>query len=289
MHIAFNPGAYQPYTGPELLQAGDYPVIIEDVAAERAKDPASGLLKITFAVQNGHPNAGRKIFYRLNIWNVSETSKATAHKQLTSLCYATGIMGELSDTDMLKGRGCVIELTNDGTYNNVKIVKDMAGNIPGKSPVQAGGAGGPQFGSAPAPGQQGPGPGFVPAGAAPGGFNPGASPTGGAPNPFAPQGGAPPPQQFQQPAPQADPYAGWVRQNGYRQNPQTGQWEPDAPPQQYQQPVQGTPAPFGAPGPQGGAPAGFVQPNAQQPFNPGANFTPGGGQQTQAPAGWPQQ
>ena len=270
MQIGFNPAAYQPYTGIELLAAGDYPVMIEDVVAERAKDPASGLLKVTFVVAQGHPNAGRKLFYRLNLWNVSEESKATAHKQLTSLCYAVGITGQLNDTDELKGRQCIIGVTNDGTYNNVKLVKDMAGNEPGKAPVSQGApaqGGMPQFN-------------LPPQGAMPAGFNPGQQQ----------QPASAPPVQYQQPMQQPPAQAG----NPF--NPPQQQQSPvQQPPPQYQQPPQGG-APWNGQPQQNAAPQQQYQqppqqqyqPQAQPPANPGVTFQPAA-QQQQPPAGWPQQ
>jgi hypothetical protein len=284
MQLGFNTEAYDFYKGPELLQAGNYPVVIEDVVAERAKDPASGLLKITFVVAQGHANAGRKLFYRLNLWNVSEESKATAHKQLKNLCYAVGIQGQLADTDQLKQRTCVVEVNNDGTYNNIKKVMDAAGNVPGGAPLQAGAPGQAGFPAAPAGFTPG-----APAGAVAGGFTPGA-PTG-----FAAPAGAPGPVPGAPgPVPVAAPFppAGWAA------HPTSPGWFYElANPANFKQepelralpaapaPVAAAPGnPFAAPG--GGNP--FQQPTAGVATSPAAGFQPAGGQ-AQAPAGWPGQ
>ena len=267
MQIGMNLAQYDFYSGIELLPAADYPVVIEDVVAERASNPASGLLKLTLTVAQGHPNAGRKVFYRLNIWNISDDAKAIAYKQLKTLCFAVGITGMLNTEDELKGRQCIVSVTNDGTYNNVKLVKDMQGNIPGKAPVTQMQANQPAmttFG-----GQSNAGPtAFTPAGAVPAGFNPGAP----APGSFAP------PTQFQQPAYQQQP------------GPQAGNpFEPSNAPQQGMQ-TQFQQPPQGAPWNGGGQPQqpNQYQPQAQAPANPGAQFQPAQ-QQQQPPAGWPHQ
>ena len=264
MELGFNPAQYQPYTGVETMPAGDYMATIEDLVAERVKDdPNSGLLKVTFVIAPGSPFANRKLYSRLNLWNASDASKETAHKQLTSLCYACGHTGVLQNTDQLKGKQCVIAVTNDGTYNNVKMFKDVAGNIPGKTnaPATAPVSAPPATGFAPPAG-------FAPAGAVAGGFNPLAATAAPAPppSPFAAPVAFPPPDWTPHPTAPGYFYKG---QEVLTESDLRAKLAPSTPP-----------PPFGAP-------AGFVSPQAQPPANPAQGFTPQA--QATAPTGWPGQ
>ena len=287
MQLGFNPQQYDFYTGIELLPAADYPGRHRRCCRRtRERAQQADLLKITFVVAQGHANAGRKLFYRLNLWNVSEESKATAHKQLKTLCYAVGITGMLNTEDELKGRQCIVEINNDGTYNNVKAVKDMAGNVPGKTPVTQGMPG--QSGMPPFSVPQGAPAGFTPQGAMPPGYNPNQQ--------QQPPAQQPPPATACLPAAAARP-AGRQSISKPAERPPAGHADavpaarrrvrrgtvdrrrahrPNSSQQQYQQPPAQQP------------PQGQYQPQAQPPANPGMQFTPAQ-QQQQPPAGWPQQ
>jgi hypothetical protein len=285
LQINFNPAQYEPFSGYDLLPAGDLPVLITDAVAERTKDQTGGLLKVEFTVAQGHQFAGRRLFARLNLWHQSPKWAEIAHKQLTSLCYCVGIMQQLTDTDMLKNRNMIITINNDGTYNNVTVFKDAQGNEPGK---QAKG-GAPQQGQ---PGQQGM-PQFGQQQQQPAAFQqPQQQPAAfQQPQQGQPQGQpqtffTPPaqqPQQQQQPQqgfvqPQGNPFGQQPQgqpQQGFPAQQQQPQQQQQQPPYAQQQPQQGQPMPF----PQGQQP-GFVQPQAQQPQNPQQGF------QQQPPAGF---
>jgi hypothetical protein len=274
LQINFNPAQYEPFSGYDLLPAGDLPVLITDAVAERTKDQTGGLLKVEFTVAQGHQFAGRRLFARLNLWHQSPKWAEIAHKQLTSLCYCVGIMQQLTDTDMLKNRNMIITINNDGTYNNVTVFKDAQGNEPGKQAKggapqqgQPGQQGMPQFGQQQQPAafqqpQQG-------------------QPQGQPQTFFTPP--AQQPQQQQQPQqgfvqPQGNPFGQQPQgqpQQGFPAQQQQPQGQPQQPPYAQQQPQQGQPMPF----PQGQQP-GFVQPQAQQPQNPQQGF------QQQPPAGF---
>lgn len=261
--INYNSEQHQFFTGFTPVPAGKYPVVIDDAIVERTKDQASGLLRVMFKVLPGHEAAGRTFPYRLNLWNTSAEAVEMAFKQLKTLMYAIGLPpGPLGDTDRVKGGQCVVDVTVNGEYNNIKAVLDRQGNAPGAgSPVQGqpGQPGMPSFpGQPPAP-QGMPQPLQMPPNAMPAGFTPQPQAQQPPPNPFAAPVQAPPP-----PAPVADPSASWQRSpdGAYKLNPATNAWEANtAPPAQY-------------------------QPQAQQPNNPSAGFTPQ--PQQGAPNGWPQ-
>lgn len=271
MQINFNPALYEYYTGAQLLDAGDYPVVVTEDAAERTNDQTGGLLKVIFTVMPNHPNAGRKLFNRFNLWNQSVASCEVAHKQYKTMLAAMGLTEQVGDTQMTYNRPLIVTVSNDGKYNNVTAFKTINGITPGKEGTagalttqQPQGFGGqPQGGFN--PGQQMQQPPQQPIQGAPLQF-----PAPGQPQPpqqggYAPQGGFAPPQGGfpapGQPAPGAN--APW--------NGPTG-----APPQQPQQP---------APGqfqPQGGGQ--YSQPQFTPPQNPGAGFQQQ--QPSTPPTGW---
>ena len=273
MQINFNPALYEYYTGAQLLDAGDYPVVVTEDAAERTNDQTGGLLKVVFTVMPNHPNAGRKLFNRFNLWNQSVASCEVAHKQYKTMLAAMGITEQVGDTTQTYNRPLMVTVSNDGKYNNVVAFKTIQGVTPGKE------------GTAGALTPQQPQQGFG-GGQPQGGFNPGQMQQPPPQQQFQPQ----PPQQgapLQFPAPgqpqQVQPSQGFTPQGGGF--PAPGQAAPGtaapwngptgAPPQQPQQP---------APGqfqPQGGQ---FAQPQFTPPQNPGAGFQQQ--QPGQAPQGW---
>lgn len=217
---------------------------------------------------------GRIVYYNLNLFNPSDKACEIAYKQLSAIGHCLGVF-DLQDQqvpDMVVPQlhnqpyyiWVVIGQGQNGPLNNVRGVKDINGNEPGK---QGGGApaptpmGQPQWGAAPPTHAPGGG------GTAPGGWSP------------------PAPQN---PANTATP-----------QNPGGGAWQPgtSTPPQPAWQPNTPGPAyvPPPAQQPQGGQPQQTwtppnqqQQPQQQQPQWSGGAPTNPAPQQQPPQQGWQQ-
>ena len=274
VQLAFNPTQFQPSfeTSGGRLPTGKYSVTITDITAERTKDQTGGLLKIEFTVNQGTPQAGRKAYTRLNLWNASQQAAQIAHQQMSALCYCVGIFQQINDTDQLKNRQLMIEIVDDGQYSNVTTFMDANGQKPGQQgqagapQMQQGSPQGapqqPQFAQQGAPAQQQPMPQFQAPAAQP---NPGANPF-----PAAAQGGNP----FQPPASNQPAFPNAPQ--GFPQQAGPGQpapWNGGQQPMQQQQPQFGQQA---------------YQPQGMPANNPAQQFQQQP-QQQQAPQGWPGQ
>lgn len=257
-----------PQTNLEPVPESWYKVVIRKSNFKPTKDGANGMLEFQMEIIEGQ-YTGRFLFWNLNLFHQSsQQAVEIAHKQLSAIGH---VIGQYTVQDQAVADNVlpnfhnvpffvhvVISQGNNGPINNIRGVKDINGNEPGKQ------------GQGPQP-PQGPAPGVAPAWggqtmiAAPGGYQappPAAQPPG---QPFAQPGMAPPPAQGPGVAPGPAPAPAWGGQ------PQ-GQPQPG-------------PAPAAQPGqPQWGAPAMPPQGQPQQPQPPAA-----GGWSTGAPAQPPAQ
>jgi hypothetical protein len=255
----------------------------------------SGKLELQCEVIEGGMQ-GRVYYWNLNVFNKNPQAVEIAYKQLAALCAVTGQyqvsaqQGVDTAVPMLHNIPFYLQLVvvpgQTGPINNVKGIRDINGNEPGKTgsgppmqqpaPPNVGPAGGPSWGSpgAPqAPSQM----------SAPGGWSPGPA----APAAGAPAGGGWSTGPAPGPAPAGGP-GGW---GGVSSGPAPAGPGPGGPswgggaPQGQPQPPAGQPQ-WGAPPPQPGPPAGAPQwggapqPQAGQPQQ---QWQPGPGQ----PAGGP--
>ena len=173
------------------LPVGEYPVKI--IAAEIKGSTANennGMAVFTLQCTQG-PNAGIEGMYRLNLFHTDPKVASIAQRQLSALCHVTGVY-DVQDLMQLSNREfvLVVEAKPTDQYpngTNVKGVKDMAGNDPGKT-----GSGAPaaqtaappaaapaQAWAAPAPAAAAPAPaagGWAPPAAAPNGAAPAGRP-----------------------------------------------------------------------------------------------------------------
>lgn len=261
---SFDARSVAPSMGFEPVPQDWYKVVIRKSNIKPASNnPANMMLELSMEVLEG-PQRGKVIPWNLNLFHTtSQQAVEIAHKSLSALCHVTGVFqvaaqpGQDNAVPMLHNipffAFVVVAQGQQGPLNNVRGLKDINGNEPGKT------GGAPMQQPAPptvAPAFQ-PGPPQQPPQqptqyAAPGGYSPQPQqPPQGGP---APQWGAP-----QQPQPPAQPPG--------------GQWSstPAAPP-----PQQGAPAGPAWTPPQQGGPA-----PAQPPQNP--QWQPG------PPAGGPPQ
>lgn len=180
----------------------DYHVRITESEGKSTKDNTGGLLELWLEILDPGPQQGRKIRYGLNLYNVSQQAIDIAYRQLSALCHVTGQFN-VTDSRQLHNIPFIATIgpqANNPTYSNVFGVKDINGNIPGKSAA------------APAP----PAPPAVAPAAAPAWAPPGATTAApawtppGAPAPAQPAAPAPP--VWGQPAqPAVAPAPGWAQ------------------------------------------------------------------------------
>lgn len=119
---------------------GDYPLEIIGVEAVATKDDKNkGMLVLDLKVLDGELR-GMIQQDRLNLYGQSETTTRIAYQRLSAYCHVTGRL-QLSDANQLIGGRCVCtigpqEAPND-KYSEVKLVKDLAGNVPvhGQAPA----------------------------------------------------------------------------------------------------------------------------------------------------------
>ncbi|MFZ1074789.1 MAG: DUF669 domain-containing protein [Minisyncoccia bacterium] len=186
MQLQFNAATVDPTQGPEVWPLADYPLEITKEEVKAVKDDASSTyLELTLTCLDGQFK-GKTHPYRLNLWNSNQESQRIAYQQLSALCHAIGRIQIADTSHLIGGRliGVIGPQKNDARYSEVKRVKDMNGNEPGRaSHAPATAAPAPSYGAAPTPAYAQPGP----------------APTAAAP--AQPQGG------WQAPAPAAAP--GW--------------------------------------------------------------------------------
>lgn len=250
-----------------------YKVVIAKSNMKKTKDETGMMLALECSIIEGQYQ-GRVVYWNLNLFNASQQASEIAAKQLSAISHVTGVYdvadvgGPDNSTPMIHNipflAHVVVSPGNSGPMNNIRSVKDVNGNLPGKA------AGGP-------PMQQ---PGQPPMQQQPQ-AQPGQWQQPGSGGPVMQPGGYVPPQQQTQPTytpPQGQPGG----QPTYTPPVAQGQWGPPGQPQaqpgqQPQQPPQGQPGqqwnggqqtqPAGQPQ---GQPQAWQQPG-QQPGQPPAN------------------
>lgn len=273
---SFDARTVAPQMGFEPVPQDWYKVIIRKSNIKPASNnPANSMLILSCEIMEG-AQKGKFIEWNLNLFHTTSAQAVEiAYKTLSAICYVTGQFqvtaqqGPDNATPMLHNIPfyvfAVITQGANGPLNNIRGIKDINGNEPGKT---GGGqmqqpAAPPNFG----PGQ--PGPAQPSTMVAPGGWQGQPGPGQGQPQgqQWAPQGGQPAAPQSggwqAGPGPGAAPQG--QPQGGYQQPgpaPQGQQWgppqgqQPAAPQgQQWQPPGQGQPAGGPPPGGAPGAPA----------------------------------
>lgn len=113
----------------------DYHVRITESEGKATKDNTGGLLELWLEILDPGPQQGRKIRYGLNLYNVSQQAIDIAYRQLSALCHVTGQFN-VTDSRQLHNIPFIATIgpqVNNPTYSNVFGVKDINGNVPGKS------------------------------------------------------------------------------------------------------------------------------------------------------------
>ena len=152
--MTFDATKYDPATvGAQLpvSPAEGWPVVItaSEMKETQAKD-GSGFLELTLQIIDGD-HKGQEGKYRLNLFNKNEQAINIAYKQMSAICHVVGVF-QVSDSAQLHGKpfraivGLQKEQKEGTAYTEVKGVKDINGNDPGKQT----GSSAPAWGS-PAP------------------------------------------------------------------------------------------------------------------------------------------
>jgi len=151
MQFNFNAAAVPPSSAPEPWE-GWHKVSISSHEVKPTSDGSSGMLVLTLTGVEG-PMAGRTHPYRLNIWNANQQAADIAARQLSAICHVTGVYQFQSTEELAKLYGIPFNALfgkqkDNPQYSEVKGVKDVYGNDPGKSNA-------PQHAPAAAPMNQG--------------------------------------------------------------------------------------------------------------------------------------
>lgn len=271
--LNFNARTVTPMVALDPVPENWYKVVIAKSNMKQTRDEKSMMLALECSIIEGQYQ-GRVVYWNLNLFNASQQASEIAAKQLSAISHVTGVYdvadvgGPDNSTPMIHNipflAHVVIGAGNSGPMNNIRAVKDVNGNLPGK------GAGGPQMQQPgqppmqqqqpgmqqqPQPGQwQQPGSGPV---MQPGGYTPPmqqqpqgqpggqpsyAPPQGqpqGQPGQWGQPGGQPQAQPGQQPQQQPQGQPGQQWQGGQQTQPSAPvQGQPQGQPQTWQQPGQ---------------------------------------------------
>jgi len=151
----FNAANVNPESQFSPVPKGKYLVIITESEMKQTKAGDGQYLQLTHEIVEEGAYKGRKIWSRLNIVNRNKTAEEIAHRTLSSLCHATGVM-QLTDSTQLHNIPVVadVKVSKDGEQNEIPsyaasgMQRQAGGFQPGKPSTPAHGA--PQASAAPA-------------------------------------------------------------------------------------------------------------------------------------------
>jgi hypothetical protein len=140
----FNARSVDPASTPNPVPAGDYKVMIVSSEPMKNTNSEGGHLRFMLRIMEGQFQ-GRELMYNLNLFNPNPQTQEIAYKQLSALCHVTGQF-DVQDSQQLHGIPFIVVVTvqPNGIYNDIKGVKYLDGNVPGKKNENA-------IASAPAP------------------------------------------------------------------------------------------------------------------------------------------
>ena len=131
----FDARNFDPSQSAGSLPVGKHPVIIYEASIETNKAQNGGFLQLMLKIIDG-PNAGQTGPYRLNLYNASAQAVDIAHRQLSALCYVTGVF-QVQDAQQLFNIPFMIEVgMQKGEeaaakgYTEIRRVFDRNGNEP---------------------------------------------------------------------------------------------------------------------------------------------------------------
>src|SRR4051812_31200019 len=103
----------------------DYHVRIVDSEAKPTKDNSGGYVQFVLEILDPGPYLNRKVNYNLNLFNANAQTVEIAYRQLSALCYVTGVFN-VQDTRQLHGINFIATIgpqKNDPRFAEVLSVK----------------------------------------------------------------------------------------------------------------------------------------------------------------------
>lgn len=132
---SFDATQFDPTQVMPVHPVGKFLATISGTDIKPTKENNGGFLEVMFTTEAG------SIPMRYNLWNQSQQATDIAHKQLSALCYATGVfkLDYANKAGALRGARCGIEVTKqpNSDYTQVAAVMDVNGNLPTKQPPTA--------------------------------------------------------------------------------------------------------------------------------------------------------
>ena len=128
-----------------------WPVVIVSSEVKPTKSGTGGYIEFLLQIIEGE-HEGDTGAYRVNLFNPSEEAKQIAQRQMSALCYVTGVL-KPTDTAQLHNKpfraivGLQKNLKEGENYTEVKGVKDIEGDNPSPKKVQAPASSAPKFAS----------------------------------------------------------------------------------------------------------------------------------------------
>lgn len=167
----FDARTVEPSSFAPPVPAGDYQVIVTESEPKQNTKGTGGYLEITLQIVQGEFQ-NRTLKWFLNIFHTDPQTVQIAYRHLSALSHVTRVFN-LTDTRQLHNIPfiAVIAIQTGGMFNDVKAVKDINGNQPGKTAAGPGQPGQPAlpYPTQPAPAampgyppQAAPGPGYPP-------------------------------------------------------------------------------------------------------------------------------
>lgn len=137
MSGSFDARQFEPNQGGGGHTLGKFIAKISNTSIKPNKSNDGGMLNVEFTSDGG------TIANNYNLWNKNPQAVEIAHKELSALCYATGIfqLDYGNDAAALRGAQCMIEVVDQVQkgektgYVEIKKIYDVKGNEPGKTPV----------------------------------------------------------------------------------------------------------------------------------------------------------
>lgn len=139
----FDPTKFDPSQATPQLPIGRHPVVIVDGKVVANKSNDGGMLVLTLKITDG-PQKGSEGLLRLNLYHSNEKAAEIAHKTLSAICHATGLLQTITNTQQLYGKPFVIDVDFQQAeearakgYTEVRRIYDMQGNEPTRNSAQA--------------------------------------------------------------------------------------------------------------------------------------------------------
>jgi hypothetical protein len=130
----FDANQVEPNGPYEVIPAGDYTVQITGSSMESNKAGTGSFLKLELEIIDG-PQAGRKIFDRLNLDNPNAQAVEIAQRTLSAICHAVGVL-TVSDSDELHMRPMIAKIKVSPRQDRPgEVSNEIGGYKPAGGPV----------------------------------------------------------------------------------------------------------------------------------------------------------